>query len=218
MASSLRRQDGRNVRPPAASIKFDATNRVRRNQPDPLSIGEHNDPTCVALPLFWVSRDEIVERCGTTPKFCAVVKDVTASTNERTSIAALLPSAALTDSVPWLTTPHGAVETAILTANLCSFVFDYCARQKVAGLHLRGHYLAQMPLIQFGSILKVVPWEPRHVLRDGSPPGHSSFRIPHGTFSCSLRIVAGLGRPLVGTKNDAFYSAVNWTPPSFTSI
>ncbi len=159
----------------AASIKFDATNRVRRNQPDPLSIAEHNDPSCVALPLFWVSHREVVERCGNIPRFCAVVKDVTASTNERTSIAAVLPSAALTDSVPWLTNPHGAVANAFLIANLGSFAFDYCARQKVAGLHLRGHYLAQLPLIPFKSTLERVLWE--HTLTLQSWIGSRSLEL-----------------------------------------
>lgn len=143
----------------AASIRFDPSNRVRRNQPDPLSSEEHDCPDTVAQPLFWISRRMILDRCDEVPRFCLVVKDVTSSTNERTSIGAMLPPSALTDSVPWLTNPQGALANASLVANLNSFAFDFSARQKVAGLHLRGHYLAQLPLVSLKSLEMCSPWQ-----------------------------------------------------------
>lgn len=143
----------------AASIRFDPSNRVRRNQPDPLSDDEHGSSTLMAQPLFWVSRENIVERCGKVPRYCVVVKDVTSSTNERTSIAAILPSAALTDSVPWLSNPHEAIANACLSGILNSFCFDFAARQKIAGLHLRGHYLAQLPLIPLDALKAECRWQ-----------------------------------------------------------
>lgn len=150
----------------AASIRFDPENRVRRNQPEPVSIEEHNEPTRSAFPLFWIAVGEVAERCGGVPRFCVAVKDVTASSNERTSIAAVLPPAALTDSLPWLSNPRGSLENAALAANLNAFAFDYCARQKVAGLHLRGHYLAQLPLIPFESLSGDTPWDAERSFRD----------------------------------------------------
>jgi hypothetical protein len=68
----------------SASIRFDANNRVRRNQPDPLSETEHADPQHVALPMFWVDSAMVFDRCGSLPRWCLVVKDITSATNERT--------------------------------------------------------------------------------------------------------------------------------------
>jgi hypothetical protein len=150
----------------AASIRFDPNNRVRRNQPEPFSDVEHHCPTQMAQPLFWVSRENVIDRCSKVPNYCLAVKDVTSSSNERTSIAAILPSAALTDSVPWLNIPHGARSSACLCAILNSFCFDYVARQKVAGLHLRGHYLAQLPLIPFDSLAADCYWQIGFSLKD----------------------------------------------------
>jgi hypothetical protein len=131
----------------AASIRFDPRNRVRRNQPVALSDMAHRDPEHLALPMFWVNSADVGERCRGVPRWCLSVKDVTSSTNERTSIASMLPSGALTHSVPWLATPQNSTMNACLLANLNSHVFDYTARQKVAGLHLYGHYLSQLPVI-----------------------------------------------------------------------
>jgi len=143
----------------AASIRFDPSNRVRRNQPVALSNAEHQDPTRLALPMFWVDSADVAARCEGLPRWCLSIKDVTSSTNERTCIAAILPSAALTDSLPWLVTPQSAGMSACLLANLDSYAFDYIARQKVAGLHLRGHYLSQLPVIDLPSHKAPCPWE-----------------------------------------------------------
>jgi len=150
----------------AASIRFDPTNRVRRNQPEPLSAADHDSPTLMAQPLFWVSRKNFLDRCCKVPSYCLVVKDVTSSTNERTSIAAILPPAALTDSVPWLSNPHNARVNACLCGILNSFCFDFAARQKVAGLHLRGHYLAQLPLIPLETLNSDCYWQPDLQIKD----------------------------------------------------
>jgi hypothetical protein len=144
----------------ASSIKFDPTNRVRRNQPVEITPEEHGDPHIYALPVFWVEESEVVNRCGLVPRWCPVIKDVTSSTNVRTSIAALLPASALTDSVPFIRNPQSATRNGCLIAVLNAFVFDFVARQKVAGLHLRGHYLAQLPLISIQRLALECPWDP----------------------------------------------------------
>ena len=131
----------------AASIRFDPTNRVRRNQPVALSEAEHKDAAQLALPMFWVNSASVGERCGGLPRWCLTIKDVTSSTNERTSIAAMLAGVALTHSAPCLLTPRKASLAACLLSNLNASPFDYVARQKVAGLHLYGHYLTQLPVI-----------------------------------------------------------------------
>lgn len=142
----------------ASSIKFEPTNRVRRNQPVEITSEEHDDPYFYALPVFWVEESQIVGRCNAVPRWCPVVKDVTSATNVRTSIAAILPASALTDSVPLLRNTQSANRNGCLIANLNCFAFDFAARQKVAGLHLRGHYLAQLPIISIDTLASECPW------------------------------------------------------------
>ena len=142
----------------AASIRFVANNLVRHNQPLSLSDKDHANPLNLASPLFWVSSDDVSRVCGHLPKWCVVIKDITSSTNERTAIAAMLPGVGLTDSVPWLSNPKSARLNSCLLANLNSYVFDYAARQKVAGLHLRGHYLAQLPIIPLRQYQQPCQW------------------------------------------------------------
>ncbi len=144
----------------SASIQFDPANRVRRNQPLPLSLEEHTDPYYVAVPMFWVNSLTVKDRCGgTLPRWCLAIKDVTSATNERTVIAAMLPCAALTDSVPWLANSQSPSLNMCLLGNLNSFVLDFAARQKVAGLHLRGHYLAQLPTLSPSIYKRPTVWE-----------------------------------------------------------
>lgn len=142
----------------ASGIRFDPSNRVRRNQPEYLSDDDKGNPHTLVLPLFWVPQADVEARAADLRKWRLAVKDVTASTNERTCIAAILPEAALTDSVPWIQTGSAPTLVACLLANLNAHVCDFAARQKVAGLHLRGHYLAQLPVLSPGRYSEPVEW------------------------------------------------------------
>ncbi|MFN7989778.1 MAG: N-6 DNA methylase [Thermoanaerobaculia bacterium] len=132
----------------SASVRFDPTNPVRRNQPDPFSDEDHRDPKKYAQPLFWVNLADVRRRCGGDFPWLLCVKDVTSATNERTAIASLVPFAALTDSVPWLAGELDGPAAAFLLANLNSFAVDFAARQKVSGMHLRGNALNELPVIR----------------------------------------------------------------------
>lgn len=140
-----------------ASVVFDPRNRVRKNQANYLSDEDHADPARLATPLFWLPEQVVRERRG-PGRWLLAVKDVTAATNERTCIAAVLPDVALADSVPWLRSDRTPTEQVFLLANLNSMACDYAARQKVAGLHLRGHYLDQLPVLLPSTIQRPAPW------------------------------------------------------------
>jgi hypothetical protein len=132
----------------SASVRFDPTNPVRRNQPDSFSDEDHRDPKKCAQPLFWVDRADVRRRCEGDLPWLLCVKDVTSATNERTAIASLVPFVALTDSVPWLAGPLDAPAAAFVLANLNSFAVDFAARQKVSGMHLRGNALNELPVLR----------------------------------------------------------------------
>ena len=63
--------------------------------------------------------------------------------------------------------PSGAPElTASLQANLSSIPFDYCARQKVGGLHLTYFTMRQLPALHPTSYGVATPWAPEMRVRD----------------------------------------------------
>ena len=73
--------------------------------------------------------------------------DVTAATNERTSIVAFIPRAGVGHTFPLLMSLRSAAEVAVLAAALCSLVVDYVCRQKIGGTHLAVLILKQLPVL-----------------------------------------------------------------------
>ncbi|MDV4343688.1 N-6 DNA methylase [Methanoculleus sp. YWC-01] len=130
----------------SSSVIFNPENRVRRNQPIELSYEEHQNPNVLAQPLFWVDKEIVKEKSGSVRNWYLVVKDITGVTNERTTIAAILPCVGLTHSVPWISNSKPLMHNLCLLSNLNSYTLDYISRQKVAGNHLAGHYLNQLPV------------------------------------------------------------------------
>ncbi|MYJ74311.1 MAG: hypothetical protein F4089_04070 [Gammaproteobacteria bacterium] len=55
---------------------------------------------------------------------------------------------------------------ASLYANLSSIPFDYCARQKVGGIHLTYFTLRQLPVFAPSGVAKPAPWAPSLKVQD----------------------------------------------------
>ena len=134
----------------AASVVVNPENLNRPAQPREATGEEHANPDWLPEPQFWVSIDdaEWPEGLGWAVAF----KDVTAPTNVRTMIAAVVPRSACGNTLPILT-PDG-VETAAYRENVCllaaclnSFALDYVARQKVQGQHLNWFVVEQLPVL-----------------------------------------------------------------------
>ena len=78
---------------------------------------------------------------------------MTAPTNVRTMIAAMIPPVACGNTLPLLL-PRSDQDRAtylavapLLTANLNAMVLDYVARQKVQGQHLNSYIVEQLPVV-----------------------------------------------------------------------
>ena len=132
----------------AASITNREGNLFRPGQPDRTLDDEHRDPAFSPRSRYWVSRKEstFTETHGWSLAF----KDITASTNVRTMIAAVVPQVGCGHTLPVLI-PAGAEfdaeSTAQVLANLNSFGFDYVTRQKVQATHLTWYIVEQLPVI-----------------------------------------------------------------------
>ncbi len=132
----------------AASIVSLEGNLFRPGQPDRTLSKDHCDPDFLPRPRYWIGRQdsEVTESFDWFMAF----KDITASTNVRTMIAAIVPHAGCGHTLPILLPSESGFDedgTACLLANFNSLAFDYVARQKVQGTHLTWYSVEQLPVI-----------------------------------------------------------------------
>ncbi len=110
---------------------------------------EKADPGWEPMPRYWVSGDE-VEACvnakGRRRGWLMGWRDITNATNERTAIAAAIPTVAVGHVLPLFFVNAEPGQWAALLANLNSLPTDFVARQKVGGTHLTYGYVKQFPI------------------------------------------------------------------------
>lgn len=150
----------------ASSVIFRAENKNRRSQPENLTDEQKLDPTQLPTPMFWMPISRVDEHSEGTSGWFLVIRDVTGATNERTALSAVVPYAALTHSIPWLSTKRSAILDCCLLATLNSIPLDYFARQKVTGNHIGGHYLRQLPIIRPARFESAPLWNTSAALQD----------------------------------------------------
>ena len=134
----------------AASVVVNPDNLNRPAQPREATAEEHADPNWVPDSQFLVgvSHANWPRDLGWFVGF----KDVTAPTNVRTVIAAVIRSTAAGNTLPLLM-PEGDETTRyknnawLWVTCLNSFALDFAARQKVQGQHLNWFVVEQLPVI-----------------------------------------------------------------------
>jgi hypothetical protein len=130
---------------------------------------EKNRVTNIAIPRYWTSESDLDERLNDKweHQWLFGWRDIVRATDERTVISTIIPRVATGNTI-LLMMPEStsAKQCALLQACLCSFVFDYIARQKVGGIHLTYHIMKQLPVIPPDSYKMQSPWEPNASLED----------------------------------------------------
>ena len=114
-------------------------------------VAQKRDPDWEPDPRYWVSEVEVDARLsakGWTSGWMMGWRDITNATNERTVIAAVFPRVGTGDTL-LLKMPKvdDQRKCAGNIANLCSFLLDYAARQKVGGTHLKYNVFKQLPIL-----------------------------------------------------------------------
>lgn len=134
----------------AADVVVNEANVHRAAQQEAISHAEKANPARCPKPQYFVKRSDVhIAR----PAWSLAFKDVTAPTNVRTMIAALLPLVGMGNTLPFLypTVPGEALRyvqfAPLLLANFNTFAFDFVARQKVQGQHLNWFVVEQLPVI-----------------------------------------------------------------------
>jgi hypothetical protein len=109
------------------------------------------DPDADGEPYYWIPKSHHDERVSRLPGVIRFAfKNITAATNERTFIGCFLPIAfSAADTLPLISSGHqDRPGFTLAMQGLNSLVFDFCARQKVSGLHMTYFILRQLPIIK----------------------------------------------------------------------
>ena len=128
----------------AASIAINSKNLHRPAQPKPATPEQHCDPNWLPDPQFWVLHSET---SFPSAEYLLGFKDVTAPTNVRSMIAALIPGSGVGNTLPIVSADWDAANAALLLANFNAVLFDYVARQKIQGQHLNWYIVEQLPVV-----------------------------------------------------------------------
>ena len=129
----------------AASVVVNLENQHRPAQPVPATVDQHRNPEWLPDPQYWVLASE----CGWSSQSGWVLgfKEITAPTNVRTFIAALLPAVGFGNKVPVLKPEMLDRSEWMLAANFNATVFDFVTRQKIQGQTLNLFILEQLPVV-----------------------------------------------------------------------
>ncbi len=129
----------------AANIVINPENRHRPASPVPATLEQHQNSDWLPEPQFWVQ----ASKCGWISKSGWVLgfKHVTAPTNVRSFIAALLPVAGFGNSLPILKPETSNRNEWLLVANFNATIFDFVARQKIQGQNLNLFVIEQLPVV-----------------------------------------------------------------------
>ncbi|TAK32493.1 MAG: SAM-dependent DNA methyltransferase, partial [Myxococcaceae bacterium] len=134
--------------------------------------GDHQDRNRLVLPDSWVESKEVNARLeGRDARdWFLGWRDITRRTEMRTVVACIIPKAAIGHTMPLMFSDAAPALVAMLYANLCSFVLDYTARQKVGGAHLTYNYLKQLPVLPPSTYSAKAPWSLAMTLCDWMLP------------------------------------------------
>lgn len=149
---------------------YDEQTQAQANQgklPE-LDHAAHADPTRIALPRYWIADAELEARLdGRWDRgWLLGWRDICRATDERTAIASLIPRVAVGHTTPLMMPVVEPQLVACLYGCLCSFGFDYAARQKVGGTHLTYGFLKQLPVPLPDGYTATTPWQRGTPLRD----------------------------------------------------
>lgn len=136
----------------AASVEVDTSRTHRPGQPVAATEEQHVDPAWFPDPQFWVEaravEKALSDKWAADKDWFLGFKEITAPTNQRTMIAAILPRLGAGNKVPLLVGDEesSAIRRSCLLASMNSFAFDFVLRQKLAGQTINLYILEQLPI------------------------------------------------------------------------
>lgn len=106
---------------------------------------EKRNPNFDVVPQYWIDADLVKTKLGGSfPDYLIGWRDVTNATNQRTVISSVIPAWGVGNNFDLISTSQSALLNACLIADFNSFAHDWCARQKIGGMHLNFFVVAQI--------------------------------------------------------------------------
>jgi hypothetical protein len=126
------------------------------------------NPGYTPMSRYWVPKSEVDSRLDGKwgRDWFLGWRDICRSFDERTVVASVIPLAGVGNKLPVIFANQAAPDLAALYANLCSFVLDYAARQKVGGTSLNYFLLKQFPILKPAVYSQVASWDSRTSVGD----------------------------------------------------
>jgi len=131
-----------------------------------VTLAEKQNPEFAPLPRYWVRESLVNDALDANQASLLAFRDITNSTNERTTIATKLPRVAIGHTAPLVMSDLAPRQVACLWPQLGSFVFDFVTRQKIGGTHLTYGYLQQLTAIPLPLFENACVWHPGITLGD----------------------------------------------------
>jgi hypothetical protein len=134
----------------AADVVVNSANLHRPAQQEAIPKTEKINPDRYPTPQYWVNAKDV--DATWKGEWGIAYKSVTAPSNMRTMIAAMVPRCGVGNSMAMLlpesdTDTHYADWASLLLANFNAIVFDFVLRQKVQGQNLNWFIVEQAPVI-----------------------------------------------------------------------
>jgi len=134
----------------AADIVVNLANLKRAAQQESLSSEEKASPSRYPSPQYWVVRESVPAE--QVFDYCLAYKSVTAPSNMRTMIAAMVPACGVGNSMAMLLPEANGSGRygrwiSLLLANLNCYAYDFVLRQKVQGQNLNWFIIEQSCVI-----------------------------------------------------------------------
>ena len=108
------------------------------------------------MPRYWIPYQEVKNM----PAWGGIgFKDITSPTNKRTMIGACVPMSGYTNHFVIMASESTQINQVCLLANMNSFIYDYCTRQKIGGVTLNFFIVEQIPTLSPDIYSKPCPWD-----------------------------------------------------------
>ncbi|MGP5652473.1 MULTISPECIES: Eco57I restriction-modification methylase domain-containing protein [Glutamicibacter] len=121
---------------------------------------EKTDPEFRSLPRYWVASGHVTSSLSRRgpQRWLMGWRDIARATDVRTTIASMLGEGASPEGGTLLIfNDHGAMGACVLLAQLNSLAFDFVARQKVGGTHLKYFTMRQLPVLMPQTVNEIAP-------------------------------------------------------------
>ena len=125
--------------------------KIAKGQPGEVLVDNLKNPFYSVEGRYWLERN--VHEYRYPGNWFLVYRKITGSANERTSLATIIPNRPCGDSLI-IIDDLSPLNSMLVSANLNAFIYDYVARQKIAGMNFNHWIWKQLPVADQKHIIK----------------------------------------------------------------